>query len=83
MVHKIFYWTILGLSAGLVVGCGGDGHPNAAEPPVPIPQMIDTAQVLSLAQATSETSTPFTVDGGLVTFSDTSETSAPISINAM
>jgi hypothetical protein len=45
--------------------------------------MIDTAQLLSLAQATSETSTPFAVDGGLVTFSDTSETSAPISINAM
>jgi hypothetical protein len=83
MDRKIFYWTILGLSAGLVVGCGGDGHPSAAAPPVPIPQMIDTAQLLSLAQATSETSTPFSVDGGLVTFSDTSETSTPISINAM
>jgi hypothetical protein len=83
MARKIYFWGVLGLSAGLIAACGGDGHPNASAPTVPIPQMLDTAQALSLAQATSETSTPFAVDGGLVTFGDTSETSAPISVNAM
>jgi hypothetical protein len=83
MARNIYFWSVLGLSAGLVAACGGDDHPNASAPTVPIPQMLDTAQVLSLAQATSQTSTPFSVDGGLVTFSDTSETSVPILVNAM
>jgi hypothetical protein len=41
---------------------------------------LDTAQVLALAQVTSETTTPFTVNGGELVLTDTSETSAPIAV---
>ncbi len=44
---------------------------------------LDTAQVLTLAQQTSETSDPFVVNGGAVTLNDTSETSLPVAINTM
>ena len=41
---------------------------------------LDTAQVLALAQVTSETSSPTAVNGGALTLNDTSETAAPISV---
>jgi hypothetical protein len=43
--------------------------------------MVTTAEVLMLAQQTSETASPFSVDGGYV-FTDTSETGEPISAGA-
>jgi len=80
MAHKLYLCgaVALGLAA-----CGGNDQPNASSTPVPVPEMVDTAQVLALARATSETTSPFPVDGGLVTFSDTSETSVPILVNSM
>jgi hypothetical protein len=75
----------LGLCAGILAACSND-HPNASLPPVPIPQTpqaLDTAQVLALAQKTSETGNPFVVNGGLVTLNDTSETSVPIAVDPM
>jgi hypothetical protein len=52
--------------------------------PVPqTPQALDSAQVLSIAQKPSETASPFAVDGGLVTLTDTSETSSPIVVDPM
>jgi hypothetical protein len=45
--------------------------------------MLDTAQVLALAKQTSETSSPFAVNGGALTLTDTSDTSEPISVDGM
>jgi hypothetical protein len=81
MAHKLCLWGALALSVG-VASCGGNDQPSPSAPAVFIPQSVDTAQVLGLASVTSETKTPFPVDGGLVTFSDTSEITAPISVNA-
>jgi hypothetical protein len=62
----------------------GIGHEIQTPPPTPPPtstnMSLDTAQVLALAQATSETSSPFAVNGGAFSFTDTSETTAPISV---
>ena len=68
------------LATALLSACGGSDQSSAALPPVPVAQTVDTAQVLSLAGKTSETASPFTVNGGLVTFSDTSETDSPIGV---
>jgi len=48
-----------------------------------MPQQLDTAQVLALAQQTSETSSPFQVNDGALTLTDTSDTSQAIVIDAM
>jgi hypothetical protein len=50
---------------------------------VQAPQSLDTAQVLALAQVTSEASEPIVVNGGALTLNDTSETGAPIAVSAM
>ena len=44
--------------------------------------MLDTQGVLVQAQSPMDTSAPYTVDGGLLVLTDTSETTSPISINA-
>jgi hypothetical protein len=69
------------LATALLSACGGNDESSAALPPVPVPQTVDTTQVLSLAEKTSEAASPFPVNGGLVTFSDTSETTLPLSVN--
>jgi len=77
--------TIAGFSA-----CGGDGGldvPTASSSSAPTssapqPQMLDTAQVLALAQKQSETTEPFGVVDGLVVLTDTSETTQPIAVDA-
>lgn len=76
----------LGLCGGLLAACTNIDHPNASLTPVPIPQTpqsLDTAQVLALAQKTSETASPFAVNGGLVTLTETSETGSPIPVGPM
>ena len=82
MNSKLVLSGALGLIAGLAAGC----HDNNRSSPAPVagaPQSLDTAQVLALAQKTSEINEPIVVNGGLLTLSDTSETSAPIAVNAM
>jgi hypothetical protein len=59
-----------------------DDHHAAAPPAPPATQSLSTAQVLALAQDTSETSAPIVVNGGAVTINDTSETHGPVSVNA-
>jgi hypothetical protein len=54
--------------------------PTATPPPTMSGMALDTAQVLALAQVTSETSSPIAVNGGALTLSDSSETTAPISV---
>jgi hypothetical protein len=67
------------ISALSIAACSDSQKTAAPQPPVT--QSLDSAQVLALARSSSETSAPFQVDYGLVTFSDTSETSAPIAVN--
>jgi hypothetical protein len=45
-------------------------------------QQLDTAQVLALAQQTSETSSPFQVNDGALTLTDTSDSTPAIGIDA-
>lgn len=68
-------------SAGVLAGCHDDRHGPAGPPQSA--QALDTAQALKIAQQASETTSPFTVDDGAVRFTDTSETSQPIMVNAM
>lgn len=74
---------LVGVVAGtLMTACGGgDSHPPVTQ--MQQPQSLDTSQVLAQARVTSETAEPYQVDGGLLTLTDTSETSEPININAM
>jgi len=71
------------LAACSLTGCGSSKEPLSEITPAPQSQALDTAQVLALAQQSSETSTPFQVNDGALTFTDTSESSDPISVNAM
>lgn len=82
MNSKILYLGAVGLAVGLIAACH-DHHGPAPKPPAPAAQSLDTAQVLALAQQTSETSSPFPVNGGLVTLNDTSESTPPIMVNTM
>jgi hypothetical protein len=87
MKRKLAIMTSVGVAAGLVSGCGGGDNGQAAmgggggSPPTSV--SLATGDVLSLAQKSSETATPFAVDGGAIILSDTSETSEPINVNAM
>ena len=86
MKRKLAIMTGVGLAAGLVSGCGGNDHGQAATgtgSTAPTSVSLSTQDNLSLAQKTSETSTPFAVDGGALLLTDTSDTSEPVSINAM
>jgi hypothetical protein len=74
-------------AASLVAACHHDsnGSTTTTPPPTNTPpsttMALDTAQVLALAQVTSETSAPFAVNGGAYTQTDTSENTAPITVN--
>ncbi len=91
MKRKLVMTTVVGTCLGLVSACGGgDDHAGSGQSgtvgttaPAPATESLDTEQVFVLAQRTSETNSPFALDGGLVTLSDTSETSEPISIDGM
>lgn len=83
MTSKRLLLGAVGLSAGLVAACHDDHHGASPPPPPATSQSLDTAQVLALAQKSSETSTPIAVNGGALTLNDTSETSAPIAVTAM
>ncbi len=82
MKRRYLAFLVAGLTAALVTACGS--HQVAAMTPPPVSaQMLDTAQVLSLARSLDETTEPGPVAGGLVVMTDTSETAEPISINVM
>ncbi len=84
MKTKLLWLGVAGfsLSVGLLAACHDD-RDNASTPPPPTSVSDDTAQVLALAKQTSETSTAMRVNDGAFTINDTSETSAPITVNAM
>ncbi|MEJ0005277.1 MAG: hypothetical protein WDM77_02515 [Steroidobacteraceae bacterium] len=87
MNRKLAIMTGVGLAAGLVSGCGGGDHGQAAtggsSTPPPSSVSLSTLDVLSLAEKPSDTSSPTVVNNGAVVLSDTSETSPPVSINGM
>ena len=85
MKRKLAIMTSVGLAAGLVSGCGGGDRGEAATGASPPPSSVSltTLDNLSLAQKTSETSTPFAVNNGAVRLSDTSETSEPVNIDGL
>jgi hypothetical protein len=91
MKRKLTIMTSVGLAAGLVSGCGGGDHGQAAMgasgggggSTAPSSVSLSTGDVLTLAQKTSETASPYTVDGGALVLTDASETSEPINVNAM
>ncbi len=84
MKRKLLLLGALGLTAVLTVACHDNGNNPPATPPPPpsTSQSLDTAQVLALAQHTSETDAPTAVNGGALTINDTSETSVPIPVTA-
>ena len=83
--------TVVLVAAAMTVaslaGCGHDHQTTTVPPPTTPPtsdvQTLDTAQVLALAQKTSETGAPFVVNGGLLMLSDSSDTAEAISVNGM
>ena len=74
------------VAASLLAACHHDNDgsmtapPTTTTPPMTSAMALDTAQVLALAQVTSETSSPIAVNGGALTLTDSSETTAPISV---
>jgi hypothetical protein len=87
MNRKTLVLGAVGISAGLVAACGGNNGngatTSAPPPPGQTTQEANTAQVLGLAQETSEVSSPFAVNGGAFTITDSSETSSPVPVNMM
>lgn len=83
MKRRLLFLGVVG-SVGLVSACHdhGDGASNPTPPPS-TSLSLSTAQVLSLAEVTSETSTPTAVNNGALTLNDTSETSAPVNVDKM
>jgi hypothetical protein len=84
MNRKLLPLGAIGLTAMLSAACHDHDNnpPVTPPPPPPTSQSLDTAQVLALAQHTSESDTPTAVNGGALTINDTSETSAPIPVSA-
>jgi hypothetical protein len=88
--------SVIGAAALAVLalsGCGGGGSnsstasssssSSSSSGGMSSAQQLDSAQVLALAQKTSEVSSPFQVDDGALTLTDTSDSSAPIGVDGM
>jgi hypothetical protein len=77
--------AIIGL-AGILSACGHDHTGGMSPPPPPPPTStavnVTTSELLAnYAAQPSETSAPVTVNDGMFTITDTSETTTPISVN--
>ncbi len=87
MKSKILILGAICTASCVLAACGGnDNGSSTSSTPTPPPTTsnvtaLDTAQVLALAQVTSETSAPFAVNGGVFVLTDTSESSSPIGVN--
>jgi hypothetical protein len=72
------------VAAASLAGCGGNSSGSASvPPPAVLPTQLDTAQVLVVAQSTSEVASPLAVNDGAVMFTDTSDSSEAVNINGM
>lgn len=87
MKTKLATLSAVGVTATLITACGHDDNMTmSSQPPPPPPptmQSLDTAAVLAMAKVSSEISDPITVNDGMVVLTDTSETTDPISVDAM
>jgi hypothetical protein len=91
MKRNIALVTGVGVALGLLGGCGGSdngppvssGSSGSSGPgnSTPTQQKLDSQAVLAQAKMTSETSSPYIIDDGLLVLTDTSDTTTPISIN--
>ncbi len=88
MKSKILILGAICAAPCILAACGGNDNGSSTSTTTPTPppttsnvMELDTAQVLALAQVTSETSTPFSVNGGALVLTDTSQTSSPLSVN--
>jgi hypothetical protein len=72
-------------AAGILAACGHDHSPEMP-PPTPPPTStavnVTTSELLAnYATQPSETGSPVTVNNGMFTITDTSDTTTPISVN--
>jgi hypothetical protein len=82
--------TALAVASAALSGCGGgDGGMSATtSAPAAVPasttptmQSLDTAQVLAQARESSETLSPYMVDGGMLRITGTSDSAEPLAID--
>ena len=83
MQAKIAVLVAAALTVASLAGCGHDYQTTSPPPPSSNVQTLDSAGVLALARKTSETDSPFAVDGGLLVLSDSSDSAVAISVNGM
>jgi hypothetical protein len=83
MKHKIAAIGAIAVAAGAMTALSACHSESSTATGMAQPQMLDTAQVLAQAKQTSEVDSPYQVDDGALTLTDTSDTSVPIVINGM
>jgi hypothetical protein len=86
MKTKVAFVAAGALLASLVTACGDDnGGMSTTSTPAPASSnlALNTEGVLALARESSETTSPLPVNAGALTLTDTSDTTAPVNLNAM
>jgi hypothetical protein len=84
MKIKIALIVAAALASAALSACGDQAPAGSVSmPTMPTTQALDTAQVLALAQKSSEVSTPIEVNDGQLTITDTSDTAEAISVNGI
>ncbi len=83
MQRKIMVLGAAALATASLSACGDHSNSSTSTTTPPMTQQLDTAAVLAMAQKTSEVSQPIAVDDSAVTLTDSSDTTEPISVNAM
>jgi hypothetical protein len=81
------------LAAAALTACGGgsdsgsstgmSSSSSSSSGGTSMAQQLDTAQVLALAQKSSEVASPFEVNDGMLVLTDDSDTAEAISVNGM
>jgi hypothetical protein len=82
-IKSILMLSVVTSTALTLQGCGGGGPSSVGLPPAAPAQTLDTANVLSVTQSSTETDDPLAVNGGAVVVANASdETSDPVAVNA-
>ena len=85
MKPKLLIVAVAAGVAASVSSCGGpstDTLPEPMTPASPVIMEVTTAQILREAQQPSESAEPYPVNNGVLVFTDTSDTTEPITIDA-
>jgi hypothetical protein len=97
MKRKIALIGAAAIAAAALTACGGGSHSagnstgmsssssssSSSSGGTSSAQQLDTAQVLALAQKSSELDSAFEVNDGMLMLTDTSDTAEAISVNGM